>query len=189
MLRKFHKDWAVIDLLADFILSNAEGDVFEIGFGRSTWILNQYTAHHNRIHFICDTNWKKIDKANKKLKNVSTFVGKSLDYIKKLKNFPIAIAMIDGEHIYETVISELDYILPNLSKNGVIFIHDTYPSHEDWVSDNNTFSGNVYKVRQELEKRDDLQIFTWPYGASYKDVECGLSMVMKKEENRSFYKE
>ena len=44
--------------------------------------------------------------------------------------------------------------------------------------------GNVYKVRQELETRDDIQIFTWPYTAA----NCGLTMVMKKEPNRPYYK-
>ena len=40
-------------------------------------------------------------------------------------------------------------------------------------------------LKAELEKRDDLQIFTWTYGA----INCGLSMVTKKEENRPFYRE
>lgn len=189
MLRTFNKNWAVLDLLADFILSNTEGDIFEIGYGRSSKILNKYAYHYGRIHLICDTNKKKVDKATKHFKNISTYIGRSLDYIKKLSDFPIAIGMIDGEHIYETVMVEFDWIFERLSKNGMIFIHDTYPSKEEWVTDNNKFSGNVYKVRQELEKRDDLQIFTWPYGAAYSDIECGLSMVMKKESNRPFYRE
>jgi len=184
MLREFNKDWAVMDLLSDLILSNSEGDIFEIGFGRSTKILNKYAIHYNRIHHVCDINWKKINQADKKLKNLNSYVGKSLDFIKTLSDISISIAFIDGEHIHETVMKEFEFIFENLSKNGVIFIHDTYPPDESWISENNKVSGNIYKVRQGLEKRDDLQIFTWPYSA----INSGLSMIMKKEKNRPFYK-
>ena len=185
MLRKFNKDWAVIDLLSDFILSHSDGDIFEIGFGRSTKVLNKYAIHYDRVHHVCDINRKKIYEANIKLKNLNSYNGRSFDFIKTIPDIYIAIAFIDGEHVHETVMKEVDFILEHLSKNGVIFIHDTYPPHESWVNDNNKISGNVYKSRQELEKRNDLQIFTWPYGA----INSGLSMIMKKDKNRPFYKE
>jgi hypothetical protein len=184
MLRKFHSDWAVIDLLADFILTHTNGDVFETGCGRTSLILNQYVVDHNRTHHVCDINWKKIHRMNERLKNVNSYLGKSLDFIKTIPDISIAIAFIDGEHLYETVMEEFNFAFERLSKNGVIFFHDTYPPRESWVVDKNKFCGNVYKVRQELEKRNDLQIFTWEYGAG----NCGLSMVSKKEKNRPFYK-
>ena len=185
MLRKFHKEWAIIDLLSDFILSHSSGDIFECGIGRSSHILNKYAVEYNRTHHVCDINWKKIVRNGKYLENLNAFTGKSLDFIKTIHDISIAIAFIDGEHLYETVMKELDFVFERLNKNGIIFLHDTYPHTESWAVDENRYSGNVYKVRQELEKRSDLQIFTWPYGAE----NCGLSMVMKKEKNRPFYRE
>ena len=185
MLRDFHTDWAVIDLLADFILTHTDGDIFECGVGRSTNILNKYVVEYNRTHHICDINWKKIYRMDKKLKNLNSYTGKSLDFIKLISDISIAIAFIDGEHLYETVMEEFNFAFERLDKNGIIFLHDTYPHSESWVFDENKYSGNVYKVRQELEKRNDLQIFTWSYGGG----NCGLSMVSKKEKNRPFYRE
>ena len=186
MLREFNEEWAIVDLLSDFILDNSDVDIFEIGFGITSQILNCYAVEHDRTHYICDINRGKISKARKNLKRTILYNGKSLDFIKEIDNISISIGMIDGEHRYETAIKEFNWIFKNLNKNGIIFIHDTYPYDEKWISYRK--SGDVYKVRQELEKRDDLQIFTWPYGSSWKGYECGLSMVMKKEENRPFYK-
>lgn len=185
MLRKFHKEWAVLDLLSDFILTHTKGDIFEVGFGSSTFILNKYAIEYNRIHYICDKNKKKINKAKANLKNSYPYNGRSEDFIKEIQDIKIAIAMIDGEHTYETVMMEFDFVYDRLDKNGVIFMHDTYPPYEreDWYK--NQWCGDVYKVRQEIEKRKDIQIYTWTYGA----INCGLSIISKKEKNRPFFKE
>ena len=59
-----------------------------------------------------------------------------------------------------------------------MFLHDTFPHYEKLLSDGK--AGDVYKVRQELEKNPDIDVFTWPYTAN----SFGLTMVMKHEPNK-----
>jgi len=63
----------------------------------------------------------------------------------------------------------------------VIFLHDTMPPSEEFITE--TACDDVYRLRQELEKRDDLDCFTWPYTASY----MGLTMIIKKETDRPYW--
>lgn len=170
------KDWVVVESLIDMVLSNVEGCVVEIGIGVSTTILLEHAKKLGIKLISCDINKKKCDWA-KKLGVSEVYEGKSLDFIQQFPDVFVALALIDGDHRYPTVIEEVNFFLSKLSPGGVLFMHDTLkPS---WDAVYGKVTSDSYLVRQEMEKRDGLMTFTWPYTAfSY-----GLTMLMLKEKN------
>lgn len=179
MGRHNREDWVIIENLIDVILNNVEGCVVEIGVGVSTIVLFEHTSKMGVKQFSCDINKKKCNWA-KEFIGLEIFEGKSLDFIKQFPNIPVAFVLLDGDHTYSVVIKELNFFLSKLSPGGVIFIHDTLPRSAKNVNEKYT----VYKVRQEIEQRSDLRIFTWPYTA----WNSGLTMIMQKEKNPPYYR-
>ena len=175
------QDWTVIERLGDVILKYVEGCIIEIGLGRSTQLLLKLAHDFKRAHYCFDTSERKCLWAQER--GAKIFVGKSLDNLGQFPDVPIALGLIDGDHRHEVVRQEINFFLPKLVPGGIIFMHDTYPP-EEWVGENGRHCGNVYKTRLELETRNDIQIFTWPYTA----MTCGLTMVMRKEPNRPYYR-
>jgi len=177
-----HQDWTIIKQLGDVILRNAGGCIFEIGLGKSTPVLLKFARSFKRDHYCFDKKQRKCDWAEQH--GCKVFLGNSLDFLKEFPDIPVAMGLIDGDHQYKIAVQEFDFFVEKLSTNGVIFLHDTFPPFERWVQESGRRCGNVYKLRQELEARDDIQVFTWPYTAA----NCGLTMVMKKEPNRPYYR-
>jgi len=175
------QDWIVIERLGDIILKNVEGCIFEIGLGRSTPIFLKFAKDFNRDLYCFDKKPRKTNWAEER--GAKIFLGESVNFFDQFPDVPVAMGLIDGDHRYKNVTQEINFFLPKLVYGGIIFLHDTYPP-EGWARENGRHCGNVYKVRQELEANNDIQIFTWPYTA----MGCGLSMVMKKESNRPYYK-
>lgn len=175
------ENWIILDRLADVILNNVKGCIVDIGIGASTYVLCKHNERFKRNHYSCDPNQRICDWASQWGSTI--FKGRSLDFIKQFdRNQEIALMFVDGAHIYEVVMEEVKFFLEQTANGGVIFLHDTYPP-EKWIRDEGKRGcGSVYKARQELEKRDDVQIFTWIYTA----FNCGLTMITKKEENRIF---
>jgi len=166
------EEWVILDKLTDVILANVNGCIVDIGIGSSTKILNKHAKKFNILHYSCDINAKKCEWARSV--GCKVYEGRSLDFVKEFDSSMVALVFIDGEHFYETVKQEVEFFLPLLSYGGVIFLHDTNPP-ERYRSNNGKRSGDVYRLRQELEKNRELQIFTWPYTAA----KCGLTMIMK----------
>ena len=176
------QDWRIIVALGDIILKNVEGSLLEIGLGRSTPIFLKFAKDFNRDLYCFDIVERKCQWAEER--GAKVFLGNSVDLMAQFPNIPIAMGLIDGDHRYEIVIQEINFFLPKLTYGGIIFLHDTYPPTAEWISEKNKHCSNVYKVRQELETQDDLRIFTWPYTAA----NCGLTMIMRKEPNRPYYR-
>lgn len=175
------QDWIIIEQLGDVILKYVEGQIFEIGAGLSTPILSKLAKDFGR-NFYCFE--KREDRCNRaKEFGGVIFQGNSLDNIGKLSETTIAMGLIDGMHTAAIVRAEISFFLERLSVGGVIFLHDTYRSTSPFLHPDSTIIGDVYKVRNELETLDNIQIFTWPYTA----MNCGLSMVMKMDPNRPYY--
>lgn len=175
-----HQDWVIIERLGDIILKNVEGCIIEIGIGRSTPMFIEFASKFNREHYCFDMLKKKYVWAKKHGCKVIT--GKSPENLNQFPDILVAMGLIDGDHRYEVAIQEVNFFLQKLSPGGILFIHDTYPP-EKWLGEERC--GDVYRVRQELEIRSNVQTFTWPYTA----VGCGLTMVMKKELDRPYYRE
>lgn len=176
------QDWTIIKQLGDVILQNVKGDLIEIGLGRSTPIFLQFAKNFDRDLFCFDKVQRKCDWA--KERGAKVFWGRSQEFFDQFPDISIAMGLIDGNHRCEVVTQEVDFFLPKLSFGGILFLHDTYPPKE-WAREDGKRCGNVYKVRLELETRNDVQVFTWPYTA----MNCGLTMVMRKELDRPYWQE
>jgi len=182
------KDWIILEKLVPIILDNIEGCVVDIGIGSSTELLSDYSFQFGRKHFSCDINQKFCNWAEKTLSHLEIFCGSSDDFINQFSDIPVAVVFIDGDHHYPVVLKEVNFFLSKLVFGGVIFMHDTFPSKwQDIYGFVNKKPGknygkyydvtcDSYLVRQQLEQRKDLMVFTWPYTAS----NFGLTMIMKK---------
>ena len=65
-------------------------------------------------------------------------------------------------------------ILSLTVQGGYIFLHDTFPPSERYLDDGSC--SDSWKLRKELEKRKDLEVFTFTYGCG----NVGLTMVRRK---------
>lgn len=201
-------DWhrfGILGVLGDMILQYLPGtNILEIGTGESSIYFTRLVEMHNRIFYTCDNSYGKIYNPStiphylpddRVILNTNSadgyefhqgvlFVGDSDDFFKKIKFKPIGLGFIDGDHHYEQVKKDFDNIFPLLVDDGIVFLHDTYPPNENLVL--NDYCSDAYKMRQELEKRDDVDCFTFT-----KSVACnaGLTMVRKKKKDRPYYHE
>ena len=168
-----HREWIIMDVLADIVLDNVEGCVVDIGIGPSTEILRWKTEERSIKQYTCDVNPLKCEWARSV--GCTVYEMKSTDFIKEFDDSPISILFIDGEHKVETVIEEIMSLLPKLAEHGIIFLHDTYPP-KGWINKDGIHCGTVYKAREVIEAMPDLQIFTFPFTA----MNCGLSIIGRK---------
>lgn len=185
---KKRQDWIIIERLGDIILNNVEGHLFEVGIGFSTPILSKLAVNFDRDFYCLDKNKDRCNWAM--FFGCKVIQGKSLNTMEQLSEIPLAMGLIDGRHHADIVTSEISFFLKGLSIGGIIFLHDTYRQTSPLLKRGREESssleskiGSVYKVRQELEKLEAIQIFTWPYTA----MNCGLTMVMKKDPDRPYY--
>ena len=181
-MKRRKSDWVIINRLADIIIAHGrdftyhpkqwqpKGCIVEIGAGQSTSVLSHHAQEWGINHYTCDLNPSRTHHKTHLVSQCS-----SAEFIKTFDDSPVLV-LIDGSHHYEDVKMEFDFFLPRMVEGGVIFIHDTYPPFEKW-SKKGVHCGDSYKFRQELERRTDIEVFTWPYTAN----SCGLTMVMRKE--------
>ena len=179
--------WIIVDRLADIILFNTQGCIVEIGLGSSTLILSKYAKQFNRKHYACDINKRKCDWVKSKINYDKLIIHNesSLEFIKKFDD-KIALFFIDGNHKYKMIKEEINFLVPKIVPGGVGFFHDTYIAvkwYERYMAKNKV--SDTYKARLDLERRDDVWCLTFPYTAA----ECGLTMILKKEENRPDYRQ
>ena len=173
------RHWILLDRLVDVILKNVPGCVVDIGIGHSTEVLYNHSSKLGREHYSCDISSKKCNWA-RTLGGLKIFEGRSLDFIEQFSNIPVAVVFLDGDHTYSITKREFDFFLLKLSPGGMIFLHDTMPYCTKEIYGKYT----VYQLRQEIERRSDLMVFTWPYTAQ----NAGLTMIMQKEKNPPFYR-
>jgi len=179
--------WGILGVLCDFVLYFTKGDIIEIGVVESSIFLTKLAKKYDRIAYHCDAQYGKI--ANSwtvdgyfDISHSITFQGGSDEFF-KFFNFPqIALGFIDGDHLYEQVKRDFDNLFELLVDDGYIFLHDTYPPSEEYCNEN--YCGTVYKLRQELEERKDIDCFTFTHSA----FEVGLTMVRKKPKELDYFK-
>ena len=170
--------WIILDALVGIILFYRKGCVVEIGVGSSTDILAKHAKKANVPLYTCDLN-----------KNISPLFNKhfhfncsSLHFINQFDSIP-SVVFLDGNHDYDVTIKEVEFFLDKMIIGGVIFMHDTYPPSEQHLT--HKYCSDSYKLRQEYEKRIDIvDCFTWPYTSG----NCGLTMMIKKDPKRPYYK-
>jgi hypothetical protein len=173
--------WIILDKLVRIILYYRPYCVVEIGIGASTKVLAKICEDFNLPLYCCDIKEEKFEKYFNLQKNYLMRSEDFFDAFDKTEENP-AVVLIDADHHYDVAKMEFDYFFDKLVPGGVIFLHDTMPPHELHLRE--TACGDVYKLRQELEKRtDEMDCFTWPYTASY----SGLTMIIKKQEDRPYW--
>lgn len=181
------KKWRFFAVLSDFVLFYTKGDIVEIGIGITSSTFTTLSKKYNRKVFHCDIDELKLGQYLKTGKHLDEdknliFLGSSDDFFKKVELPLIALAFIDGDHMYEQAKKDFENLFPYIVDDGFIFIHDTYPPQEDQTE--KQACGTSYILRQELEK--DLRVNCFTFVKSAYDV--GLTIVRKKSNNLPFYK-
>jgi hypothetical protein len=182
---------AMVGMLADFTLHFASGVIIEIGMGESSVYLNMVGAKYDRQAFHCDIQGHGFEEAlnvpgyfrEDKSKCV-IYIGSSDSFFQSVDIPPVAFAFIDGDHRYDQVKKDFFSINNLLQDNGMILMHDTYPPDDDYLPEN--LCGSSYKFRQELEKDNRFDVFTFPLSAA-KGV--GLTMCRRRGLNLPFYQQ
>lgn len=172
MIHKYpRKQWEVLEIIGPLCLNWVAGCIVEIGSGTTTPILHKMAVEFEREFHSCD-----LKKANLKKKyNLSdryiNFKGTSDDFAKQF-NKKIAFAFIDGCHLYEFVKRDFNFVYPLLNPGGIVCMHDMLPASKKHAGPGQC--QDAYKLRLELEKREDIEIVSWPYPNYH-----GISMVIK----------
>lgn len=179
--------FGILSILGDYVLSHVKGgDIIEIGCGESSILLTELARKHGVKVYHCDISHSNIY-------NCSTIPGifaenatvcqcTSDEFFEKTDFTPIALGFIDGDHNYAQVKKDFDNLFPLLVDNGYIFCHDMYPPSDDYLPEYRC--GDGYRLRQELEERDDIDICTFPFGA----MGVGLTMIRKLPKKLPYYR-
>jgi len=179
--------WGLLSVLSDYVLYYTQGDILEIGCGESSIHLSKLAEKYNRKCYHVEFSKSGVENMKNTKgyfgKNSQVFNMKSNDFFDSIKIAGIgepklALAFIDGDHLYNQVRKDFVNVLHCICENGYIFLHDTLPPTKDWISENKC--GTVYKLRQELEERKDLEIFTFNKSA----FDVGLTMIKNKKHRK-----
>ncbi len=110
-----------------------------------------------------------------------TYKMTSDDFFKQLDpNIRYDIVFIDGLHIAEQVIKDVENSLQHLADNGTIIIHDCNPSNEIRAAEERTtnkWNGTVYKAFIHFRMtRDDLSMYVV-------DTDHGCGVIYRGKQN------
>lgn len=173
--------WGLLRCLGDFALNFSQGDILEIGCGETSIHFSRLAEMYGRKCYHVDFSKSGIENMRNTKgyfgSNSEVFCMKSDEFFNTVELTPLAIAFIDGDHIYETAKRDFDSAYPFVLPTGMFFLHDTYPRTKDWTVEQRC--GTVYKLRHELEQRNDIEVFTFTRTA----FDVGLTMVRKLESN------
>ncbi len=169
--------WKILEVLVPIILYYRPYCIVEIGAGSSTIHFARIAEEYGVKLYSCDKSPRK----NSVYFKDHIFVQKmSKDFMAEFDDTP-AIVLIDADHRYEAAKAEFEFFFEKLVPGGVIFIHDTMPPAEEYLTE--TACGDVYLLRQELEQRQDMDCFTWPYTAGF----MGLTQIIKKDPEARYW--
>lgn len=193
----------ILGVFGDYVLSCTEGCIVEIGCGESSIYLSHLARKHSRKIYHCDIGPDKIvnpltvpgymseqaidfkggigilEKMNSLF-----FIGSSDDLFVKANPKKIALSFIDGDHNYEQAKKDFDNLLERTVEDGYICLHDTYPPDPSYLPDNRC--GDVYRLRQEIEKDPRVDSITLPRGTA---MHVGFTIVRKKPAALEYYHE
>ena len=182
--------------LGQYVLNGVHGDILEIGVGESSYFLSRLGEKFRRRIFHCDISPSKIinpltapgylsavedityfeeNQPTPSLRRVVCFAGASDEFFKRIDMPSIAFAFIDGDHNYAQAAKDFWNTWPLLVDEGVIALHDSYPPDASWTTENTC--GDVYRLRQELEKHPEMECLTLGRGCA---IGVGITFVKKK---------
>jgi len=181
-------EFGALGLIGELTLPALEGDIVEIGSGNSSMYLSFLARKFKRKIYYCDWDvecYQRLKAIPDYLMEEGTFyVGKSDDFFKDIKLDKVALAFIDGDHRYEQVKRDFENLIPYMVSHGIICLHDTFPPVEHNLMDN--FCSNSYLLRQDLQRDDRFDCFTWVHTGSCK---FGLTMVRVRDKNAPYYQQ
>lgn len=126
-----------------------------------------------------DASFSKI-KIEKKI-GVDPFSGGTIrdtsdNFFKNNKDF-FDIIFIDGLHIYDQVIKDINNSLKFLNKDGFILIHDCLPrtkAHQAIPRYRGSWNGDVWKAIVEMRTKKDVETYTCK-------IDYGIGVIQKKD--------
>jgi len=180
--------FGILSILGDYVLSHVKGgDILEIGVGESSILLTRLAEKFGKKVYHCDISIGEVTNCLSVSgifdENGMVCCMPSDQFFKEIGTPSIALGFIDGDHLYDQVKKDFDNLFPLMLDNGFIFLHDGYPPTEEYI--NEWRCGTVYQLRQELEERKDVDVFTFPFGA----MGVGLTMVRKLPKDLPYYRE
>ena len=87
------------------------------------------------------------------------------------------LIFIDGLHIYEQVIKDIDNSLKVLKENGIILVHDCLPAkiwHQTIPQTHTSWNGDVWKSIVNSRTREDIDTYTIK-------ADHGLGLILKRK--------
>ena len=197
--------FGMLGVFGDYVLSCTLGDVAEIGVGESSIYLSRVARKYGRRISHCDISPAKIINPltvdgylTEKALNIEPptgqdcqvtdgqsffFMGPSDNFFRHLPG-GLALAFIDGDHLYEPAARDFWNFVPLMVENGYIILHDTMPPSEEYLSE--SACGGVWRLRQDIEKDPRFDCITLPRGCA---ISVGLTIVRVKPKVRPFYNE
>jgi hypothetical protein len=188
--------FGMLGVFADYVLSCTQGDILEIGTGESSIYLSAVAKKYQRRFITCDASPSKIvnpltipgyiagetvqyleanDPVPASLGMTVAYAGTSDSLFERVALPPLALAFIDGDHLYQQAKRDFTNLWPLVVEDGYLCLHDTYPANEGETSEHR--SGEVWRLRKELEVSDRMDVLTLPRGTA---MNAGLTMVRKR---------
>lgn len=92
------------------------------------------------------------------------------------------LVFIDADHKYESSLADFENSFPLVNENGLILLHDTYPTREELIS--KKYCGDSYKTAEVIRKEysNECEIVTLPfyYGISVvRKMKLGKQLLWK----------
>ena len=98
------------------------------------------------------------------------------DFFKQNKS-TFDLIFIDGLHVYEQVLKDIENSLKVLNDNGVILVHDCLPAkiwHQTIPQTHSSWNGDVWKSIVKSRTRIDIDTYTI-------EADQGLGLILKRE--------
>ena len=98
------------------------------------------------------------------------------DFFKQNKS-TFDLIFIDGLHVYEQVLKDIENSLKVLNDNGVILIHDCLPAkiwHQTIPQTHSSWNGDVWKSIVKSRTRIDIDTYTI-------EADQGLGLILKRK--------
>lgn len=99
-----------------------------------------------------------------KNKNLIWYRGTTTNFLNshdKIKKFDLVF--IDADHRHKSSLSDFDLVFPLVNDNGLILLHDTYPTCEELTT--TSYCGDTYKTADYIRNNytDVCEICTLPF--------------------------
>lgn len=112
-----------------------------------------------------DNNYKYI-KSNK---NLIWYHGRTTDFLRSHdKDKKFDLVFIDADHRHESSLNDFRLVSPLVNDNGLILLHDTYPTSEELLSSHYCF--DTYKtadyIRRNFNKEYEIVTLPFYFGVS-----------------------